>query len=67
MSLYILILLIFVSFSNANNCIICDCGYELNIVYCYGYEVSTWPMIYPNGWVHDIFHKNKDIIATSIE
>ena len=54
MAFYILVLLEIITITYANNCVICDCGYELNIVYCYGYEVSVWPMVYPNDWINDV-------------
>ena len=37
-----------------NDCETCNCEPTLNLVHCFGYEVTQWPQISNNDWIYEI-------------
>ena len=38
----------------SNDCSLCTCERGLNLVYCFGYEITKWPRISNDSWVYDL-------------
>lgn len=56
MSCFYLIFLVIFVFKTAygNDCSICDCKETINLVHCFGYQVTNFPNITDNIWVQEI-------------